>query len=103
MKLLIALIISLYSTTAISQSKPICGRYEQAAKLMKQYNESMVFKGYRNLAPEGKTPVLSLVIVTLNSVTGSWTLYEGYENGDVCLIQTGIRGRSIPPKTHTKF
>jgi len=64
---------------------------------MKQYGEEIVFKGHRNIAPEGKPPVLSLVIITLNPSTGTWTLYEGYENGDICLIQSGIGGKSNAP------
>jgi hypothetical protein len=97
-KLLIALFTSLFATTAFSQSDPICGRPEQAAKLMKEYGEEIVFRGNRNLSPEGQTPVYTLVIITLNPVTDTWTLYEGYENGKICLIQSGIRGKSNAPK-----
>ena len=98
MKLLIALLTSLLVTSAMSQSDPVCGRPEQAIQLMKEYGEEIVFRGNRNLSPEGKTPVYTLVIITLNPVTDTWTLYEGYENGKICLIQSGIGGRSNVPK-----
>lgn len=98
MKLLIALLTSLLVTSAMSQSDPLCGRPEQAIQLMKEYGEEIVFRGNRNLSPEGKTPVYTLVIITLNPVTDTWTLYEGYENGKICLIQSGIGGRSNAPK-----
>lgn len=82
----------------MGQSAPICGRSDQATKLMKEYGEEIVFRGNRNLSPEGKTPVYTYVIITLNPSTATWTLYEGYENGNICLIQSGIRGKSNAPK-----
>lgn len=97
MKLLFALLLTLLATSAFSQSDPICGRPEQAIQLMKEYGEEIVFRGNRNLSPEGKTPVYTLVIITLNPSTDTWTLYEGYENGKICLIQSGIGGKSIAP------
>lgn len=103
MKLIIALLISLYATTAISQSDTICGRPEQAIKLMKEYGEELVFKGNRNLSPQGQSPILSLVIITLNSSTGSWTLYESYDNENICLIQSGIGGKINAPGLRIKL
>lgn len=82
----------------MGQSAPLCGRLDQATKLMKEYGEEIVFRGNRNLSPEGKTPVYTFVIITLNPSTDTWTLYEGYDKGTICLIQSGIKGKSIALK-----
>lgn len=95
MKLLLTLALSLFSTAAISQSNPVCGQAADAVKLMKDYGEEVVFTGTRVIDADRQQ--ITRVLISLNKRTGSWSLFEGYDDNQVCLLQAGIGGKSIAP------
>lgn len=93
-KLLITLLASLCTISAFSQDQIPCGRPDQAVQLMKEYGETVVFRGTRLLKKEGNREIYSVILISNNESTGTWSLFEAYEDGVVCLIQTGTRGRT---------
>ena len=95
MKLLLIQALSLFSAAPISQSNPVCGQAADAVKLMKDYDEEAVFTGTRVIDADRQQ--ITLVLISSNKRTGSWSLFEGYDNNQVCLIQSGIGGKSIAP------
>lgn len=96
-KLLITLLTSLCAVSAFSQESNLCGRPEQAVKLMREYGETVVFRGSRFIKEEGDRRVFTAVLISLNSSTGTWSIFEAQENGVVCLIATGIGGKTPRP------
>ena len=96
-KLLITLLTSICSISAFSQeSDNSCGRPEQAVQLMRDYGETVVFRGSRSIG-EGSNTSITVVLISMNSSTGSWSLFEAQDNGLICLIAKGTGGKIPRP------
>jgi hypothetical protein len=99
--LLISLLASLCTVSAFSQEQIYCGRPDQVISLIQDYGETVVFRGSRFLKKEGDREVFSMILISNNESTGTWSLFEAYEDGVVCLIQKGIGGKSPRPGLRT--
>lgn len=91
MKYIISTLLLLLAIQANAQ--PMCGTLEQAAAVMKQYDEKIVFTGDRS-SPSGQpAPDKSKIIISLNKKTGTWSAFIFITSDRVCVLESGENGK----------
>lgn len=66
-------------------------------EFMKATKEEMVFAGLHAVSKKS-TSEFTVMVITMNNVTGDWSQFEIMENGTVCYITGGAAGRNISSK-----
>ena len=86
-----------FAAPAFAQEDELCASRDKVlAKVVAQFGE--VQKG-AGLEYDGSTPT-STIETYANSETGTWTLFRGLPNGDICYLTSGRDWLDVaPPKT----
>jgi hypothetical protein len=86
--LLVTVTSSVFAELKKQQLDGYCGSTKEIKELIDSYEEKPIF-----VAPSQRFKnVKGILVVTLNSKTGNWTVFELNDNGLHCVLQTGDGG-----------
>lgn len=95
----LALILILAATISSAQeqsesrtyyTRALCKPFTQAAALMSQYNETVLFTGNLLTFPaQGAEPAIGKILFATNQDTGTYSIIQLFPDGMACLIGSG--------------
>ena len=74
-----------------------CGTSKDLDRLVEKYQEELVFKGITEKEINGRKT--SAVLVVTMSKSGSWSIFEYFDENTVCLMESGYKGSQDFPGT----
>mgnify|MGYP006299962269 CR=1 FL=1 len=101
--LAVFLLFALFSASSAENPPPQitipCGSAETVKKLLEAHGEIVIFTGGREAKQNDAVEVVSMMIISLNQATGTWSHFEMGKNGMFCLLGAGSGGRLNIPGT----
>lgn len=73
----------------------LCTDVQSGQELLESIDESPVFIGKIQRSDSNDKVANGVLIVTMNSKTKSWTVFEVFESKEICVLQSGEGGRSV--------
>jgi len=73
----------------------LCTDIQTGQDLLASIDEAPIFIGKIQRADNNDRVANGVLIVTMNSVTKSWSVFEVFESKEICVLQSGENGRPI--------